>query len=229
VTSKLPDPDLVVFDIDGTLLATDDFWLGVGKSAVATVYARHGIDRRLPPDRRFLDAIGLPMDEFWLGVLPRDLHHLADEIESECQPLEEAAFAKGLGALYPGARALLVDLHAAGKAVALASNCGRRYLAGFIDAFDLGPILAAARCVDSPGIGSKADMLRDIRLVTGAGATLMVGDRSGDREAARENGVPFVLFAGGFYATPPEPTDVVIASYAELRELLLPVGDGSPA
>ncbi len=224
MSPSFPPPETVIFDIDGTLLATDAFWLDIGKKAVTRVFERRGIESAIPPDHRFLDAIGLPMNRFWQHVLPESRHHLADEIETECAPLEQAAFARGLGALYPGARELMVDLHKAGKSVALASNCGISYLSGFMDSFDLRPILAMARCVDSPGIGSKADMVGDILLQTGASNGIMVGDRAGDRSAAQAHGVPFVLFAGGFFATEPMPDDTVVTSYAELREMLLPGG-----
>ena len=219
--------ELVVFDIDGTLLATDAFWLDIGRRAVATVYERHGIERELPSDRRLLDAIGLPMTEFWLYVLPEDLHSLEPEVELEAQELEEVAFAKGLGAMYPGARALLSDLHAAGTRLALASNCGRRYLEGFLDAFQLRPIIEEARCLDSPGVSSKADMVRDILAATSPGSAVMVGDRANDRESATLNRIPFILFAGGFLGTDPAEYDTVARDYQELRGFLLPSNDGS--
>ncbi|MCA9750678.1 MAG: HAD family hydrolase [Gemmatimonadetes bacterium] len=220
----LAHAELVIFDIDGTLLATDRFWLDLGKRAVATVFARHGIDRAVPEDVQFLGAIGLPMDRFWQFVLPEDLHGLAAEIEGEAQDLEEVAFGEGVGAMYPGARRLMDDLHAAGRQLALASNCGRRYLAGFVQAFHLDPILAGAYCVDTPGIGSKADMVGAILRETGIFPTraVMVGDRDSDREAARAHGVPFVLFAGGFFSTPSENGDRIVRDYGELRALLLP-------
>lgn len=220
-------PELVIFDIDGTLLATDAFWLDIGRRAVETVYRRRDVDRALPDDRRFLEAIGLPMQDFWRFVLPEDLHHLEEEIEGEAQELEQVAFAEGLGAMYPGARRLLDDLHAAGKRLALASNCGRRYLDGFLDAFALRPIVEEARCVDSPGVSSKADMLRDILTATGARDAVMVGDRANDRESARANRIPFILFAGGFLATDATDGETVVRSYAELRRVLLP--DAAPA
>jgi phosphoglycolate phosphatase-like HAD superfamily hydrolase len=52
----------------------------------------------------------------------------------------------------------------------------------------------------------------------------MVGDRDTDREAARSNRVPFVLFRGGFDPIAPVDGEGRAASFAELRGLLL--GDG---
>ncbi|HMB71743.1 MAG TPA: HAD hydrolase-like protein, partial [bacterium] len=121
----LPRPDLVIFDIDGTLLATDAFWLEIGLNAVNKVYRKHGVREAPPTDERFLEAMGLPMRAFWEHVLPEAHHDLAEAVEAEAQELEQVAFGDGLGAMYPGARQLLVDLEAAGIDVALASNCGR--------------------------------------------------------------------------------------------------------
>lgn len=216
-----PRPDLVVFDIDGTLLATDSFWLDLGLAAVDRVYRKHGIDAPPPPEPRFLEAMGLPMRAFWEHVLPREHHPLADEVEAEAQELEQVAFGQGLGAMYVGARRLLGDLHAAGIDVALASNCGRRYLESFLDAFDLRGIVREAYCADSPGIGSKADMVREILAATGARRPVFLGDRDGDRQAARAHGVPFVLFTGGFGPAPAVDGDQVARDYGEVRRLLL--------
>jgi len=211
----------VIFDIDGTLLATDRFWLDIGRNAVRRVYARHDIDEPLPDDRRFLDAIGQPMPVFWQQILPPERHPLRDEIESEAQELEGVAFAKGHGAMYPGARALLDELHAAGRTLGLASNCGQRYLDGFLDAFGLDRVIAEARCVDSPGIDTKGDMIADILASTGLERAVMIGDRDSDRAAARANRVPFILFAGGFGQPPATDGDRVVQDYGELRTLLL--------
>lgn len=222
MSPPLAHADLVIFDIDGTLLATDSFWLDVGRRAVSAVYARHGVRRALPEDARFLGAIGLPMQEFWRYVLPPDLHALGPEVEGEAEELEEVAFADGLGAMYPGARNLIDDLHAGGRSIALASNCSRRYLDAFVRSFALGPRLLAAHCADDPGIRSKADMLQSILRIAGHSRAVMVGDRDNDREAAHANGLPFVLFTGGFSGTRTSDGDHVAPDYATLRRLLLP-------
>jgi phosphoglycolate phosphatase len=218
---ELP-PDLVVFDLDGTLLATDLFWLDIGRRAVETVYRRRGFEHELPDDRRFLQAIGLPMSQFWRFILPEEMHRFEAEVEACAQELEQEAFANGRSTMYPGAAELLRDLHAAGTRLALASNCGRRYLEGFLDAFELRALVEEWRCVDSPGVSSKVDMVRDILATTGARHAVMVGDRANDRESATANRIPFILFAGGFLATEPKNGEPVARDYAELRALLLP-------
>ncbi len=214
-------PELVIFDIDGTLLATDAFWLEIGRRAVATVYAQHGVEREVPDARRFLDAIGLPLPAFWETILPPDLHYLLDEVEAEAEELEDIAFDKGRGALYPGARSLLEELARAGVHLALASNCGQRYLDSFQSAFGLGTLVAAARCQDSPGVGSKADMVADILTTIGTRDAVLVGDRDSDRQAARANGIPFILFVGGFGGEEPHAEDHVARDYGEIRRYLL--------
>jgi phosphoglycolate phosphatase-like HAD superfamily hydrolase len=219
-------PELVIFDIDGTLLATDAFWLEIGRRAVAAAYARHGVERELPDASRFLAAIGLPLPAFWEEILPADLHFLLEEVETEAEGLADAAFATGHGALYPGARALLDELARARVHLALASNCGRRYLDSFQKAFGLATVVTEARCQDSPGVGSKADMVADILAASGTRDAVMVGDRDSDRLAARANGIPFILFTGGFGGEEPRAGDYVARDYGEIRHYLL--GEPSP-
>jgi phosphoglycolate phosphatase len=219
---------LTIFDIDGTLLATDRFWITVAREAVAEVYRRHDIDLPLPSPEVLLDMIGRPNREGWRIALPPEAYELADEIDLLATRGEEIAFARGLGGLYPGARGLLHDLAAAGTRLGVASNCGLRFLDAFLTTFNLHSLFHETRCAESPGIGSKADMIEDILLHEDTRDAVMVGDRWNDREAALENRIPFVLFAGGFAGTERHPSDRVAVTYEELREILLPTGaDGT--
>jgi phosphoglycolate phosphatase-like HAD superfamily hydrolase len=70
-------------------------------------------------------------------------------------------------------------------------------------------------------------MLREIVRAARGARGVMIGDRDNDREAAAANGLPFVLFAGGFSGTTPRDGDRVVRDYAELRRLLLGVDGGA--
>ena len=55
-----------------------------------------------------------------------------------------------------------------------------------------------AYCAESPGIGSKKDMLERMMRKTNASLGIYIGDTPMDRDAAREAGMEFILFKGGF-------------------------------
>ncbi len=76
--------------------------------------------------------------------------------------------------------------------VALASNCRRTYMAAMQHGQGLAALTDWQFCLDSPGVQSKTDMLREAQRVAGARRVVMVGDREPDLEAARALGWPFV-------------------------------------
>ena len=55
-----------------------------------------------------------------------------------------------------------------------------------------------ARCLDSPGVRDKADMIADLLSTFGTRRAVMVGDRLGDRDAAYANGLPHIHLARGY-------------------------------
>jgi hypothetical protein len=88
-------------------------------------------------------------------------------------------------------------------------------------ALGLSELVHAARCLESPGIACKADMIAQILELFGTRAAVFVGDRASDRDAAWENGLPHVHCAFGF--APSDETveaDAVIADLLELERLL---------
>src|SRR6185503_11005967 len=63
---------------------------------------------------------------------------------------------------------------------------------------ELRGLVRASYCRETPGIGSKADMLARLLADFGTRSAVMVGDRAGDRDAAWQNGIPHVHCAFGF-------------------------------
>jgi len=186
----LSGTQLVIFDVDGTLHDTFRWWAPVVRRGIAAFAEREGMQLALPDDRAADAVVGMKDDEVWGAFLPDDQRHRWRDLREVVVPLEVAELHRR-DYLFPGVRELLVELREHGVAIALASNCRSRYMAGVRDGQGLGDLVDAFYCLDSNGVETKTDMLRLACDRFGRPAT-MVGDREPDLEAAVANGLPFV-------------------------------------
>lgn len=100
----------------------------------------------------------------------------------------------------------------------IASNCGAAYLQAMWQELGLARWVREARCLDTPGMGSKRAMLADLMRCLRAESAVMVGDRSGDRDAAWANGLPHIHCTRGFASA--EESVAAEASIADFLELI---------
>ncbi len=190
--------DAVLFDLDGTLIATDRFWIQAARTGARRAFEELGIERALPTRDEWMGVVGHPLEEGF-GALFRDLSSRERKVVLEaCVAEEERLLAGGGAALMPGTVELLEDLEAAGIRIGVASNCAQGYLDHMLEQLGLGRWVGEARCLDSPGIRSKTDMLTDLLTLWETRRAVMVGDRAGDARAAHDNGLPHVHCAFGF-------------------------------
>ncbi len=205
-----PPLDAVLFDLDGTLVATDRVWLPAAQRGARRALAELGLARALPTPREWLRLVGMPLD-LGLSLLFPDL--TASELrtlQERCEEEENHLIRAGELALLPGAREALTALRERGIRLGLASHCGRRYLEQVLEVLGIGPLFEAARCLDSPCVraaghgaaddfgGPKGRMIHDLLSTFGTRRAAFVGDRASDREAAHANGLPHFFYAGGF-------------------------------
>jgi phosphoglycolate phosphatase len=213
--------DAVVFDLDGTLVATDRFWIESADRGARRAFRALGLERPLPAPEQWLALVGLPL-EVGFGALFPDLPDAARRtVLRACVEEEEAALRAGVSLAMTDAHAVVQALHARGVAIGIASNCEQSYLEHMLAALDIGELVRGALCRQSPGITSKADMVARLLADFGTRSAVMVGDRSTDRDAAWENGIPHVHCAFGF-AQNDESVEAEgrITALAELPELL---------
>jgi phosphoglycolate phosphatase len=213
--------DGVVFDLDGTLVATDRFWVEAARAGARRAFAELGLERELPTGAEWMNLVGLPLAEGFDALfsdLPPEARAL---LLQRCVEEEELALRAGQAALLPGVEETLAELAGRGLKLGIASNCGRDYLRTMLVELGLERWVGEARCLDTPGMRSKTAMVGDLLASFGTRAVVMVGDRQGDRDAAWSNGLPHVHSARGFAQAGEDlACEAVIEDMGELSGLL---------
>jgi phosphoglycolate phosphatase-like HAD superfamily hydrolase len=185
-------PELVVFDVDGTLHDTFRWWSPVIRSGVQRFAELHGIAMPLPSVAEAEAVVGMKDAGVWAPFLPEDHKHRWQDLRAVVLPMEVETVSSGVDYLFAGVRPLLQHLRRIGVKVALASNCRRTYMAAMQHGQGLAALTDWQFCLDSDGVATKTDMLRLAREAAAADRVVMVGDREPDHEAARALAWPFV-------------------------------------
>ena len=185
-------PDLVIFDVDGTLHDTFRWWAPVIRRGVQRFAEQEGIAIELPDTKTAEAVVGMKDAGVWAPFLPDEHKHRWNDLRSVVLPMEVDEVSSGTDYLFAGVRELLPHLRAIGVKVALASNCRSVYMGAMQDGQGLRALSDWQFCLDSPGVETKTDMLRLAREAAGAERIVMVGDREPDHEAALAHGWPFI-------------------------------------
>jgi phosphoglycolate phosphatase len=209
--------DAVVFDLDGTLVATDRFWVEAAREGARRAFTELAIEHAMPTRDQWMSLVGMPLSSGFDALFPDLTREQRRVVYLRCIEEENRALKAGQAALLPGVESTLADLRERGVRLGIASNCGQDYLDTMMHELGLARFVEQARCLDTPRMQSKAAMVGDIVDTFGTRAAVMVGDRKGDRDAAWENGLPHVHLARGF-AQPDEDVacEAVIESMGDL-------------
>ncbi len=185
-------PELVVFDVDGTLHDTFRWWAPVIRDGLRRFAAREGIEIKEPSVAEAEAVVGMRDAGVWAPFLPEAHKHRWHDLRALVVPLEVETISSGVDYMFAGVRPLLVHLRRIGVRVALASNCRRTYMGAIQQGQGLAALTDWQFCLDSPGVTDKRDMLRLAKTAANATRVVMVGDREPDHEAAVALDWPFV-------------------------------------
>ena len=182
----------VIFDLDGTLTDSKPGILG----CLRKVLDARGIEDGGPLER----FIGPPVEKWVVELLPDGS---AEEQAALAQEYRGCYDREGWAnnAVYPGVRAMLEQLRAAGFPLYVCTSKQEHFAVRILEAFALAPFFAAIYG-DKLAYEShaKADLLGRLlrERAIDAGGAWMVGDRSFDIEAAHGNGVRCLAAGWGY-------------------------------
>lgn len=213
--------DAVLFDMDGTLVATDRYWPQAAQEGATRAFEELGLDTPVPSQAQWMSLVGGELSSGVARLLPELDEAAREHVLRRCIEAEHAYLARGRAGFLPGVESTLAQLHAAGVRLGIASNCSARYLDQLMGDLNLGRWIEEARCLDSPRVRNKADMIADLLAVFDTRSAVMVGDRAGDRDAAWANALPHVHLVDGYaMAGEDVAAQATLDSMDEMAELL---------
>ncbi|MFC5529330.1 HAD-IA family hydrolase [Cohnella yongneupensis] len=215
-------PEAMIFDLDGTLFQTETLLEPVHRRLFAQLHAEGLYGDVAPPIERLLGSLGMLLSDIWMKVMPDgspEAHERANELMLQYE-MEELA--GGVGQLYPGVAETLAELHERGVRLFIASNGLETYVKGVPDERGIGHLFEGKYSAGEFGTKSKVDLVRKLLDTYGVKSAWMVGDRSSDVAAGKENGL-FVVgcdYAGFGREGELDGSDAVIGAFPELLALL---------
>jgi len=221
VTCTAPDtrPQLVIFDLDGTLTDSADGVVASFRHALATIGAE------VPPGDLAGRIVGPPMHQTLHGM------GLGERAEHAIAAYRADYTSRGwaMNSLFDGVAQLLADLRAAGVRLAVATSKAEPTARRILDHFELADhfeVIAGASLDGSRS--AKADVLAHAlgQLHPLPERVVMVGDRAHDVQGAAAHGIDTVVVSWGYGASDFRDPDAAgaaaahVATVAALREVL---------
>lgn len=187
---------LVVFDVDGTLVDSQDHIV----AAMAQAFA--AVDLPLPPRHQVLSIVGLSLVEAVTVLLPQATPAARGAAVDAYKSAFGQLRAGHLSPLFPGTLAALDALCARDKVfLGIATGKSRRGLTHVLDAHGLSDRFATSQVADDHPSKPNPSMLLAALAETGVDPAdaVMLGDTTYDVEMARAAGMPAIGVGWGYH------------------------------
>lgn len=208
---------MIIFDLDGTLW---DSSKTVAESWNYVISEILGKERGLT-GTDIEGVMGLTMDAIADALLPDVEGEERYEIFRRCERHENEYLKEHGGLLFPGVRETVIDLHKAGKKMAIVSNCQAGYIDAFLTSMDMREYFIDFEEWGNTG-RPKGENIRLVMDRNCENNAVYIGDIQGDANAAAYAGIPFIWAKYGFGNV--KNPDAAINSMYELPGALRELG-----
>ncbi|WP_424768057.1 HAD family hydrolase [Paenibacillus sp. sgz302251] len=222
IDSKLPVPEAVIFDMDGTLFETDTLLVLVHQRVFETLRAERLYEQETPPVERLLGCLGMLLEDIWRQVMPDSSEAARKRADELLLQYELEGLAAGEGELYPHVEQTLRQLKDRGLKLFVASNGLEEYVKGVARYKGIAELFDGLYSAGEYTTASKVDLVARLLQDHSIRKAWMVGDRSSDVEAGKGNGLQTIGCAYASYGRKAEldGADAHISDFRQLVDLL---------
>ncbi len=216
-------PEALIFDMDGTLFMTETVIVAAYERAYARLKQEGRVQGEMPPASILLGSLGMLLMDIWARVLPDADVPTRERMDALLLEEQLALLTEGVGELYPGVDETLRALQEAGYRLFVASNGLEAYVKGVAERLGIAGRFEALYSAGEHRTSSKVDLVGLLLRERNVTSAWMVGDRSSDVEAGRNNGLPVIgcdYAEFGVSADELQGSTVRIRSFGELLGLL---------
>lgn len=225
---RMSDLKLVVFDMDGTLMDSQEFIV------LAMGYAFDKAGHPPPSKPDILANIGRSLEAIVVDLLPdldaAENKRTVDLYRQSFIELRAEMGAEAKAPLYPGALAALERLHAVDEILlGVATGKARRGLDHAYQSHDIGHYFVTSQTSDNHPSKPHPSMLHQALAETGAPVerAVMIGDTEFDMEMGRAAGFATIGVSWGYHpVTRLGAADVIIDDFAALDAALQGIWEG---
>ena len=215
----------MIFDLDGTLFQTEKLAVPAFQETFRHLKESGEFQGDIPDEEKIHSVFGLTHQELWEVLLPEATSALKEKADRYMLQKELELFHQGKGEIYPDVRETLMKFHQEGWSLFVASNGARDYVRTALETKGLIFLFKGIYTAGEYQTADKADLVRILKNDHKITDGFMVGDRSSDMKAGKEN----KLFTVGCrYTGYPQfgkeneldEADAIIHSFKELQQVV---------
>lgn len=217
-----PIPFAVLFDMDGTLLKTEDVAIPAFRQTFEQLKEQGEYHGESPSDEKIKSVFGMTLDMIWEELLPDQSPEIRKKADRMMLAFEIEQLKKGNGRLYDGVRETLERLDREQIPLFVASNGLDEYIRAVCRYVNIERLFTDLYSAGRFNTRSKNDLVAKLLSDYDIGDGVMVGDRHSDVKAGKVNGLFTIGCEFGFADSAElKDADVKINRFQQMLPIIL--------